>query len=79
MQRELNVNDVLRFLASKEGQRRMKQTEDLLTKKKIMKVTFSNEGSCVGTTLHLSDGSTFLVYQPSLIVHALPNPLVEKE
>ena len=66
-----NENDVDRFLRSAEGQSRLNEFRAILKGRIITDVSFSNEISCVATTLHLDGGDTFAIFQPSLDVDAL--------
>lgn len=66
-----NMNDIHRFLRSKEGKVELKKIRDMLKGRTITDVTFSNKVSCIATTLSLDDGETFVVYQPSLDVDVI--------
>ncbi len=66
-----DMADIERFLRSQEGKSHLKEVTEMLKRRTVTNVTFSNEGSCIATTLHLDDRDTFVVYQPSLDVRAL--------
>jgi len=66
-----NMNDIERFMRSPEGQAHLDEIIAMLKGRTITNVSFSNEVQCIETTLHLDDGETFVVYQPSLEVDAL--------
>ena len=63
--------DIERFVRSSEGQEHLEETRRMLVGLTIQEVSFSNETHCLATTLHLDDGETFVVFQPSLEVQAL--------
>lgn len=64
-------NDLERFLRSPEGQAHLDDIRKMLLGRTIREVSFSNEVHLVTTTLHLDDGETFVVFQPSLEVEAI--------
>ena len=66
-----NMSDIDRFLRSPEGQAHLEEIRAMLKGRTITDVSFSNEVQTVETTLHLDDGETFVIYQPSLDVDAL--------
>ncbi len=66
-----DIADIERFLRSDEGKTHVKEIREILQGRTVTDVTFSNEGSCIATTLHLDNGKTFVVFQPSLDVRAL--------
>ena len=66
-----NMNDLERFLRSPEGQAHLEEIRQMLLDSTITEVAFSNEVHCIATTLHLNDGETFVVFQPSLEVEAI--------
>jgi hypothetical protein len=66
-----NMSDIDRFMRSPEGQTHLEEIRAMLKGRTITDVSFSNEVQCVETTLHLDDGETFVIYQPSLDVDAL--------
>jgi len=66
-----DMNDCERFLRSSEGQAHLEEIVAMLKGRTIISVTFSNEVRYIATTLHLDDGGTFLIFQPSLDVDAL--------
>jgi hypothetical protein len=65
------MNDIDRFARSPEGQAQLEEFRAMLKGRTITDVTFSNEVHCVETTLHLDDGETFVVFQPSLDVDVI--------
>lgn len=66
-----NSNDLERFMRSPEGKAHMESIRQMLVGRTILDVTFSNETYFVATTLHLDDGETFDVFQPSMEVDVL--------
>jgi hypothetical protein len=72
-----NMADIERFLRSTDGQTHLAEISAMLKGHTIVDVSFSNEIWSVATTLHLDDGETFVVYQPSLEVDALREQFVE--
>jgi len=72
-----DLNDLERFLRSPEGQAHLKEIRTMLKGRTITDVSFSNEVHCIETTLHLDDGETFVIYQPSLEVDALREEFAE--
>ena len=66
-----DMNDLERFLRSLEGQAHLEETRQMLLGRTISEVSFTNEVHCITTTLHLNDGETFVVFQPSLEVEAI--------
>jgi undecaprenyl pyrophosphate synthase len=65
------MNDLERFMRSAEGAAHLEEIRRMLEDRTITKVTFSNEVHFIATTLHLDDGETFFINQPSLEVEAL--------
>ena len=63
--------DLARFLRSPEGQAHLDEIRRMLQGRTIVNVSFSNETQCIATTLHLDDGESFAVFQPSLDVEAV--------
>ena len=72
-----NMNDCDRLLRSREGQEYLEEIRQMLRGRTVRDVTFSNEVHFVATTLHLDDGSTFFLTQPSLDVDALRESFAE--
>ena len=72
-----NMNDIHRFLRSKEGKAELKKIRDMLMGRMITDVTFSNEVTYIATTLLLDDGESFFVQQPSLEVDAIREEFAE--
>lgn len=66
-----DMADIERFLRSDEGKSYLKEITGMLLGRTVIDLTFSNEGSFIATTLHLDDGETFAIFQPSLDVRAL--------
>ncbi len=63
--------DLERLLRSPEGQEFLDEIRNMLVGRTIRKVTFENEAHIIATTLHLDDGGTFAVFQPSLEIGAI--------
>ena len=72
-----NQNDCDRFMRCRKGKAYLKKIVAMLKGRTITNVTFSNEVQYVATTLHLDDGETFLLFQPSLEVDALREEFAE--
>ncbi len=66
-----NMADIERFLRSECGKAHLEEITAMLKERTIVDVSFDNEVWCVSTTLHLDDGETFVIFQPSLEVDAL--------
>jgi hypothetical protein len=66
-----DMNDLERFLRSSEGQAHLEEIRQMLKGHTVVDVEFTNEVHFVATTLHLDDGETFFITQPSLEVEAL--------
>ena len=66
-----DMSDCDRFMRSTTGQAHLDEIVTMLKGKTVTDVTFSNEIHYIATTLHLDDGETFAVFQPSLEVDAL--------
>lgn len=66
-----DANDLDRFLRSEEGKNSLLEIRDQLVGRTIDDVAFSNEVGFIATVLHMDDGTTFLVVQPSLEVQAI--------
>jgi len=66
-----DMNDCNRFMRSPEGQAHLEEIRAMLRGRTVIDVTFDNEIRGIGTTLHLDDGGTFDIWQPSLEVDAL--------
>jgi len=66
-----DMNDCERWMRSSQGQEHMNEIVAMLKGRTITDVTFSNEIWCIATTLHLDDGGSFAVFQPSLEVDVL--------
>ena len=66
-----NMADIERFMRCEAGKAHLDEIVSMLKDHTIVDVSFSNETCCVATTLHLDDGETFVVFQPSLDVDAL--------
>ena len=63
-----DMNDLERFMRSPEGQAHLDEIRQMLKGRSITEVSFSNEVHVIATTLHLADGETSFVTQPSLEV-----------
>ena len=66
-----DMNDLERFLRSPEGQAHLEEIRRMLKGHSVVDVSFTNEVHFIATTLHLDDGETFVITQPSLEVDAL--------
>ena len=66
-----DMNDLHRFMRSKEGKEELKKICAALKGRTITGVDFSNEIHGVATTLSLDDGESFVVFQPSLELGAI--------
>ena len=66
-----DMADVERFMRSKAGTAHLDEIVAMLKGHTIIDVSFANEVHCIATTLHLDDGTTFALWQPSLDVDAL--------
>jgi hypothetical protein len=71
------MNDCERFLRSEMGKAYLDEITAMLKGRTIADVSFSNEVQCIATTLHLDDGTTFDLWQPSLDVDALREQFAE--
>ena len=72
-----DMNDIERVLRSPEGQAHLQEIRQMLRGRTITEVSFSNEVHALAATLHLDDGETFAVFQPSLEVDALRETFAE--
>ena len=72
-----NQNNLDRLMRSPEGQAHLEEIRAMLKGRTIQDVSFSNETHCIATTLHLDDGESFVIYQPSLDVDALRDEFAE--
>ncbi|MCL4694650.1 MAG: hypothetical protein KJ060_19325 [Candidatus Hydrogenedentes bacterium] len=72
-----NMNDCERFLRSDTGKAYLDEITAMLKGKTIVDVSYSNEVQCIATTLHLDDGTTFDLWQPSFDVDALREQFAE--
>jgi 5,10-methylenetetrahydrofolate reductase len=66
-----NMNDLERLMRSPEGKAHLEGIRQMLKGRSITEVSFSNEVHFIATTLHLDDGETFFITQPSLEVEAI--------
>ena len=66
-----DMHDLERFMRCPEGRARMAEIRTGLLGRTITDVTFSNEVHFVACTLHLDDGETFFLTQPTLDVDAI--------
>lgn len=67
----LNCTRICRKMGVSSGVGHLDSFRQMLLNRKVVDVTFSNEGGFIATTLHLDDGSTFFVAQSSLTAEAL--------
>lgn len=72
-----DMNDLERFQRSTEGKAHMDSIRAMLVGHTIRDVQFQNEVHYLATLLHLDDGETFTVFQPSLEVEALREQFAE--
>ena len=72
-----NMNDIDRFVRSEAGRAHLDEIVAMLKGRTITEVDFSNEVHCVATALHLDDGESFVIFQPSLDVDALREEFAE--
>ncbi len=72
-----NMNDCERFLRTDTGKAYLDEITAMLKGRTIVDVSYSNEVQCIATTLHLDDGTTFDLWQPSLDVDALREQFAE--
>lgn len=72
-----DANDCARFMRSTEGKRHLESLKNQLLGKRITDVTFSNEIFGIMTTLHLDNGTTFVVLDLSLTVETLRDEFAE--
>lgn len=66
-----DMNDLERLLRSPEGKAHLEEIRQMLLGRTITEVSFSNEVHFLATVLHLDDGGSFFIYQPSMEVDAL--------
>ena len=66
-----DMNDLERFMRSTEGAAHLDEIRQMLKGRTIVDVDFTNEVHFIATTLHLDDGETFFITQPSLEVEAI--------
>ena len=66
-----DMADVERFLRSETGKQYLKEIVEMLKGRTIVDVTFENNVHRVVTTLHLDEGATFILFQPSLEIDVL--------
>ncbi len=72
-----DMSDCDRFMRSKAGKAHLDEITAMLKGRTIVEVEFSNEVHCIATTLHLDDGESFVLFQPSLEVDALREEFAE--
>jgi len=72
-----DMNDCDRFLRSTEGKRHLESLRSQLVGRRITDVTFSNEVCGVMMTIHLDNGTAFLVLDLSLTVETLRDEFPE--
>ena len=66
-----DMNDLERFMRSSEGKEYLEEICQMLKGRTIVEVDFTNEVHFIASTLHLDDGGTFFITQPSLEVEAI--------
>ncbi len=66
-----DLHDIERFMRSNAGKSHLAELRQALVGRTITDVTFANEIDFIATTLHLDDGDTFFIAQPSLQVEAI--------
>lgn len=66
-----NMADIERFMRSRNGKKHLKEIEKMLKGHTIVNVTFTNEVWTIATEIHLDDGESFVIFQPSLEVDTL--------
>lgn len=66
-----DMADIDRFMRSSKGTEHLASIKTSLIGRTIEEVTFSNEISCVAVTFRMDDGTTYLVREASLELHAL--------
>lgn len=66
-----NMADIERFMRSKGGKKHLREIRQMLKGHTIIDVTFTNEVWTIATEIHLDNGETFVIFQPSLEVDAL--------
>ena len=72
-----DMSDCDRLMRSSTGQAHLDEIVGMLKGRTITDVTFSNEVHCIATALRLDDGSSFVVFQPSLEVDTLREEFAE--
>ena len=73
----VNMADIERFMRSDDGKKHLEEIRSTLKGRSIVDVIFENQIWCVATELHLDDGETFVVFQPSLEVDAIREEFAE--
>ena len=72
-----DANDIDRFMRSEAGRNHLAEIVTMLKGKTVVDVDFISEVSCITTTLHLDDGESFVILQPSLDVEVLRGQFAE--
>lgn len=72
-----DMNDIERFLRSAEGKEHLEEIRTMLVGRTIRDVCFQNEVHYLATLLHLDDGETFAIFQPSMEVEAIREQFAE--
>ena len=72
-----DMHDLNRFMRSPEGAAHLDEIRRMLKGRTVVDVDFSNEVHFIATTLHLDDGETFFITQPSLEVEAIQEQFEE--
>ena len=66
-----DMNDLERMMRSTEGKAHLEEIRAMLLGHTINDVTFENQVHFISTTLHLDNGETFVVFQPSMEIEAI--------
>ncbi len=72
-----DMNDLERFQRSTEGKAHLEEIRAMLVGRTIRDVQFRNEVHYIATLLHLDDGETFALFQPSMEVEAIRDQFAE--
>ena len=72
-----DMNDLGRFMRSSEGKVHLAEIRQVLLGRTVEEVAFANEGHHLAVTLHLDNGRTCVVSQPSLEVGAIRDQFEE--
>ena len=72
-----DMNDLERMMRSAEGKAHLEEIRTMLKGRTIKEVTFENQVHFITTVLHLDDGETFVVFQPSMEIEAIRDQFEE--